>query len=86
MIGIVTSGSAVGGIVYPIVLQRLISSIGFGWAVRVSAFITLACLCIGSITIRTNMPLRKGFTLAGAVDLTGFLDARYTLATVGAFL
>ncbi|KAK7675853.1 hypothetical protein QCA50_021210, partial [Cerrena zonata] len=86
VIGIVTSGSAVGGIVYPIVLQRLISSLGFGWAVRVSAFITLACLSVASLTIRTNLPLKKKLTLAGAVDLTGFTDLRYVLATVGAFL
>ena len=86
VIGIVTSGSAVGGIVYPIVLQRLITSLGFGWAVRISAFITMACLIISSLTIRTNLPLRKEFTLAGAVDLSGFLDPRYVLATVGAFL
>lgn len=86
VIGIIASGSALGGIVYPILLQRLISSLGFGWAVRVAAFVTMACLCISSLTIRTNLPLKKEFSLAGAVDFSGFLDVKYTLSAIGAFL
>ena len=33
-IGIASSGSSLGGVIYPIVLYRLISQVGFPWAVR----------------------------------------------------
>lgn len=45
--GIAASGSAVGGIVWPIAFQRLLSSIGFGWTIRVFTLIVLV-LAVGS--------------------------------------
>ena len=33
-IGLVTTGSAVAGIIFPIALDRLIGEVGFPWAVR----------------------------------------------------
>ena len=33
-IGIASSGSSLGGVIYPVVLYRLISQVGFPWAVR----------------------------------------------------
>lgn len=38
-IGIAASGTATGGIVFPIVAQKLLPNIGFGWTVRVMGFI-----------------------------------------------
>jgi len=45
-IGIAASGTSVGGIIYPIVFERLQPRIGFGWATRVLGFIMLASLLI----------------------------------------
>ncbi|KAF8859251.1 MFS general substrate transporter [Acephala macrosclerotiorum] len=52
--GIVVSGSPLGGVIWPIVLRRLLykPSIGFGWAVRISAFIMLPLLAIACVAIR----------------------------------
>lgn len=85
-IGIVASGSALGGVIYPIMLQRLIPRIGFAWAVRVAGFLTLACLCVSCLTMRTRLPLSKRVTFRDAVDFTGFKDWRYAFAAVGAFM
>jgi MFS family permease len=41
-----TSGTAVGGILYPIVFVRLLPVVGFAWATRVLGFITLVELII----------------------------------------
>lgn len=84
--GIVASGSAFGGVVYPIMLQRLIKDVGFPWAVRTSGFLTLACLCVSCLTMRTRLPLTKQVTYRDAVDFSGFKDIRYALCAVGAFL
>jgi MFS family permease len=33
-VGIAASGSSIGGVVYPVVLSRLLAQVGFAWAVR----------------------------------------------------
>jgi len=85
-IGIVAAGSALGGAVYPVMLQRLIPQIGFPWAVRITGFLTFACLCVSCLTMRTRLPLSKKVTLKDAVDFSGFKDWRYALSAVGAFM
>jgi len=85
-IGIVAAGSALGGVVYPIMLQRLIPRVGFGWAVRIAAFLTLACLGVGCLTIRTRLPLSRRVSLRGLIDLDGFRELDYVLTGIGSFL
>ncbi|KAI0742078.1 monocarboxylate permease [Daedaleopsis nitida] len=85
-IGIVLSGGAVGGVVFPILLQHLIPIIGFGWAVRVIGFIIMVCFIVACMTIRTRLPLSGHISWRTAVDLGGFKDVRYILATVAGFV
>ncbi|KAI0922957.1 hypothetical protein AcV5_009814 [Taiwanofungus camphoratus] len=85
-IGIVASGSSVGGVFFPIMLQRLIASVGFPWAVRAAAFICLGCLTGSCLLIRTRLPPSRNLSLRGLIDLDGFRDWKYVLAGIGAFL
>ncbi|KZT18941.1 MFS general substrate transporter, partial [Neolentinus lepideus HHB14362 ss-1] len=85
-IGICASGSSLGGVVYPVMLQRLIPAIGFGWAVRVSAFVSLTCLTVSCITIRGRLPHKGHIAWMSFVDLGGFRDLKYTLTAIGSFL
>lgn len=85
-IGIVASGSSLGGVIYPIMLQELIPRVGFGWAVRIAAFLTMLCLIVACLTLRTRLPLRGRIHLSDVVDLEGFRDPKYTLCGIGAFL
>ncbi|KZT20190.1 MFS general substrate transporter [Neolentinus lepideus HHB14362 ss-1] len=85
-IGIVASGSSLGGVIYPIMLQELIPLIGFGWAVRVAAFTMMLCLVVSCLTLRTRLPLRGRVHISDMVDLEGFKDPRYALLGAGAFL
>ena len=86
VIGLTTGGSATGGVVFPIILEQLIPRVGFGWAVRIIAFILMACLIVACLTIRTRLPLSGELSFRTAIDLGGFKDPRYTLATIGGFL
>lgn len=54
--GIMTSGSSIGGVVFPIMIQRLIPVVGFGWAMRGAAFLILALLLVANLTIRSRLP------------------------------
>lgn len=53
--GIVSSGSSLGGVVFPSMLSRLLPRIGFGWSLRIPAFIVLALLVIANLTIRSRV-------------------------------
>ncbi|CAG8026500.1 unnamed protein product [Penicillium olsonii] len=62
--GIVSSGSSLGGVVFPTMLSRLLPRIGFGWSLRISAFIILALLVIANMTVRSRIaPVPRKVTL-----------------------
>jgi MFS family permease len=54
-----STGSPVGGIIFPVVLNNLIPSIGFGWAQRVCGFLSLALLLLAAVLIRPTGMRRK---------------------------
>ncbi|KAI0768223.1 hypothetical protein BD413DRAFT_672427 [Trametes elegans] len=80
-IGLTTGGSASGGVIMPIILEQLTPVFGLGWAVRIAAFMLMACL-----TIRTRLPLSGHISFGTAIVLGSLKDSRYTLATIGALL
>ncbi|RDB17216.1 Riboflavin transporter MCH5 [Hypsizygus marmoreus] len=53
--GIVITGSSIGGIIFPIMLNQLFKgSIGFQWGVRASAFMCLGLLVFANALMTTN--------------------------------
>ena len=50
--GIMVSGSSVGGAIWPIAFHRLFSEVSFGWAVRIAACIMIPLLGLACITVR----------------------------------
>lgn len=67
-LGIVISGSSVGGIVIPILLSKLLNgtTLGFGWSVRVVGFLMVPFLCFASFTVRPRLPSRTTTFWIGA--------------------
>ncbi|KAH9213721.1 major facilitator superfamily domain-containing protein [Leptodontidium sp. 2 PMI_412] len=55
--GIVVSGSSMGGVIWPIALQNFFDSVGFGWGVRISAFMMVPLLGFAILTVRVPMPI-----------------------------
>lgn len=53
--GIAASGSSCGGVLYPIIFTQLQPRIGFGWAVRVLAFIAMITLAVPCAVIKPRM-------------------------------
>lgn len=51
-LGMIVSGSSLGGVIWPIILRRLLTRIGFGWTIRTVAFIQLPLLLTCCLTIR----------------------------------
>lgn len=83
--GIVNSGSAVGGVLLPIALQRLIGTIGFPWTMRAIAFLFLA-LCAGPcLLVKTRTPPKpRPFAIKDYTD--SLHDPVMLLTTIGGFL
>jgi hypothetical protein len=79
------SGSSLGGVVLPIMVQRLVVSIGFGWAMRSTAFLFLGLLIFGNIAIKSRLPPTKR-----AVKLANFIkpftEVPFSLLVCGSFL
>ncbi|KAJ3745859.1 major facilitator superfamily domain-containing protein [Lentinula detonsa] len=59
-LGIVTSGSSVGGVIWPIAINRLIGEVGFGWALRTCGFIALVLTTIAAFMVKGRLPKRTG--------------------------
>ncbi|KAL4961067.1 major facilitator superfamily domain-containing protein [Aspergillus stella-maris] len=72
--GLAASGSALGGVIYPIVLYRLIQDIGFPWAVRVIGFIALGTLLVPIFVMKLRV---KPPRVRAMIDMTAFKDVSY---------
>ena len=52
--GIVSSGSSIGGVIFPIMVERLIPRIGFAWTMRTVAFLILGLLILANATVKSR--------------------------------
>ncbi|OJT02158.1 Riboflavin transporter MCH5 [Trametes pubescens] len=64
--------------------QHLFERVGFGWAVRISGFISLAACCIAVATITSLRPPTQ--QKAPLLDLTLFHDVPFVLMVAGSIL
>ncbi|KAF5006580.1 hypothetical protein FDECE_7055 [Fusarium decemcellulare] len=53
-LGCATAGGSFGGVIYPIVVRRLLDSSGFGWACRAIGFIALFTLSVAAVLIKPS--------------------------------
>ncbi|KAF8699172.1 MFS general substrate transporter, partial [Rhizoctonia solani] len=86
-LGILASGSSIGGTVIPIAVRKLIPIVGFKWAMRIIGFILLFVLTVAILTLRRRLPPKK--VSGGLLNLKAFLHIPYSiyvLASVVSFL
>lgn len=82
-IGIGASGTATGGVVFPVIVQQLLPRVGFPWTVRVIGFVMLALQCVTIAFTRTRLPPRKSGPL---VEWQAFKEVPYALFCTAMFL
>lgn len=79
-LGLVTTGTSAGGLIYPVVVQQLIDKVGFGWTVRVLGFMNLVSLVAVVIGMRPRLaPASRG----PLVDMEAFKDVAHLLHVGG---
>ncbi|KKK14427.1 hypothetical protein P175DRAFT_0558691 [Aspergillus ochraceoroseus IBT 24754] len=82
-IGIVASGSATGGLVFPAVVMRLLPRVGYGWTMRTLGLISLVTLLPALIFLKQRLPPRRSGPL---VEWGAFKEASYSFFAIGMFL
>ncbi|OAX79793.1 hypothetical protein ACJ72_05887 [Emergomyces africanus] len=84
-IGISASGASIGGVIYPIMVAKLVPRVGFGWTMRICAFLILGLCIIANLTVKSRIkPQPKPFKLKDFVS--PFLEMPFFLATTGIWL
>jgi cyanate permease len=76
-------GSSIGGVVIPLVLRVTLSRYGWPTAMRILALVTLGCMIVGYICIKTRLP--PASDKRAVIDLSIFRDPRFVFTTLGIF-
>ncbi|EFQ34397.1 major facilitator superfamily transporter [Colletotrichum graminicola M1.001] len=83
--GVLSTGSSLGGVIFPIMVTRVIKTLGFPWAMRICAFIILALLIIANLTIKAFHPPRPQKLSRGQL-LAPLKEFEFACVIIGFFL
>ncbi|KAJ5155523.1 monocarboxylate permease [Penicillium capsulatum] len=84
-VGLAASGAAVGGLVYPVLINWLIfkDGVGFAWALRAMGFIMLATYIPCLMWFKPRLPPRKS---GPWIDTSAFSEAPFIFFSLSMFL
>lgn len=90
-LGIQAAGSSVGGVIFPILIRRLLTEIGYGWTMRLIGFGALIILGPSWFVMKTRLPpvqdIRNGgWRKVKWVDGTAFKQWSYNFFVAGSTL
>lgn len=91
--GLATMGGSIGGVVIPLMLRSLYSSVGYAWAIRILGFFCLSCMitCITLVRDRVDPTDKlkskpaKYFGLAEIFDMSVLRDLKFSFLILGNF-
>lgn len=82
--GLAASGGAVGGIVFPLTLQKLFASAGFAWGCYTIGFMMIFLCIIANLLLRSRLSPAKNATTSP--DFRIFKQKAFTVTVLGVFL
>ncbi|ORY08692.1 major facilitator superfamily domain-containing protein [Clohesyomyces aquaticus] len=83
--GMMAAGSGLGGVIFPIMTQHLVPRVGYGWTIRICAFLILGMLVIAFLTVKSRLePRPRKFKLEVLIE--PFRDNRFLILTFASFL
>ncbi|KAH8667005.1 monocarboxylate transporter [Xylariales sp. PMI_506] len=83
--GVIASGASLGGVVFPILVARLVTQLGFAWTMRICAFVILGLLIIGNLTITCRIrPVKKPLSVYEFV--APLQERSFALLAAGSFI
>jgi len=70
--GIAMTSGSIGGIIFPLMMQKLFPSVGFAWATRILGFILVFLLVIANLLVQSRLPRKPMASLKSvSPDFTG---------------
>jgi MFS transporter, MCT family, aspergillic acid transporter len=83
--GVMATGSSVGGVIFPIMVSRMIRYNGYGWALRTAAFLILGLQIVACLTVRSRVkPMSRPMALKHF--LAPFAEFNFVILLIGIFL
>ncbi|KAI0382118.1 MFS general substrate transporter [Hypomontagnella monticulosa] len=80
--GIAATSGSIGGIVFPIILQSVIPTLGFAWATRIIGFILLFLSAVANLLMRSRLP-PSPHPLSVVPDWALFKDLKFSFCCGG---
>lgn len=81
--GIAAAGGSVGGVIFPLMLERLFDQLGWGWALRIQGFIFIFLLIVANLLIRSRLEPKAGGSIMP--DFKIFRFPAMALVTAGTY-
>lgn len=81
--GLAAMGGAIGGIVFPLMLQNLFPKVGWGWATRIQGFVFVVLLVLANLLVRSRLPPKPNQSIMP--DFMIFRQLNFALVTAGTF-
>lgn len=82
-LGLAASGSSMGGIIYPIMFERLLRIVGYAWSVRILGFTSLATLLVPIFVMKMRVKPGK---VRAVIDTTAFTDWPFVTFVLGCMI
>lgn len=85
--GIAMTSGSIGGVIFPLMLQKLFPKVGFAWGTRILGFIIVILLVLANLLITSRLPKKKMTSISHIFpDLSVFKDIPFALLALGIFL
>lgn len=81
--GVAAMGGAIGGIVFPLMLQNLFPKVGWAWATRIQGFVFVVLLVLANLLVRSRLPPKPNQSIMP--DFMIFRQLNFALVTAGTF-
>ncbi|KAF7354392.1 MFS general substrate transporter [Mycena venus] len=82
--GVASSGSAVGGVFFPVALRNIIPRVGFSWTLRIMGFILILTFGVANLCLARRLPPHKA--AGGLFGLHVFRNPAFSAWALSAFL
>ena len=83
--GIAASGSSVAGVIFPVLVEKLIPQVGFGWTMRICAFMVLGLMILANLTLKSRIP-PTAKPVKFMDFIRPFMEPNFALLASGSFL
>lgn len=83
--GLTAAGSSLGGVIFPIIVSKMIPEVGFPWAMRTCAFLILGLMIFANFTVTCRVPpIKRKFELMAFIR--PFKEPTYALVVTALWL